>query len=231
MQGAAFRYDIAFHFFLSKNRTAKECIDLAYDLPPGMIVGGPEWIASERYDISALTPDDSSSPEQRLLMLQTLLMERFRLTFHREAKELPVYALVIGNGGLKLRENAAGPKRAGNLVIQPTPNRGAMIPARNATMAEFVSTMQRFVMDRPVVDRTGLTGTWDFDLEWAVDGTRLPQTLGPVSERLTSARPIAGKESKPDIFSAVQQLGLRLQPTKAPVEALVVDTVVKPDLN
>ena len=106
-----------------------------------------------------------------------------------------------------------------------------MIPARNATMAEFVSTMQRFVMDRPVVDRTGLTGTWDFDLEWAVDGTRLPQTLGPVSERLTSARPIAGKESKPDIFSAVQQLGLRLQPTKAPVEALVVDTVVKPDLN
>jgi uncharacterized protein (TIGR03435 family) len=231
VQGAVFRYDISQHFFYANNHTVKECIGFAYELPPGSIVGGPAWTAADRYDISALTGAGSASEAQMLLMFQTLLMERFGLTFHREIKEVPVYELVIGNGGLKLKENAAGPEKAANLVIQPTPNRAAMIPARNATMAEFVSTMQRLVMDRPVLDRTGLTGTYDFDLEWAVDGTRLPQTLGPVSERLASARAIAGADGKPDIFTAVQQLGLRFEGVNAPVDVLVIDTVEKPNTN
>jgi len=97
-----------------------------------------------------------------------------------------------------------------------------VLPGRNATMESFVSLLQRAILDRPVVDKTGLTGRYDFDLEWAPDETQFGGDLPPASAAATS----------PPLFEAIQQqLGLRLEATRGPVAALVVDTVERPSAN
>lgn len=98
-------------------------------------------------------------------------------------------------------------------------------------MAGFASLMQRVVLDRPVVDQTGLTGRYDFDLAWAIEGTRMSQTLGPVAPAFGAVPAGGDADSAPDIFTAIEQLGLKLESRKAPVQVLVIDRVEKPDEN
>jgi uncharacterized protein (TIGR03435 family) len=210
--------------FTANNHTLKENIGFAYNLAPGLISGGPAWADSERYDIVGETPGESRlDNEQIRLMFRTLLADRFKLKFHREQKELSAYNLVLGKSAPKLKESTAGPDKEPSLLIHGSPPGGAVLPARNGTMAMFASLLQRVVMDRPVVDKTGLTGRYDFDLEFAVDGTRLGGTDPPLGG--------ADSENKPDIFTAIQKLGLRLESTKALVEVLVIDHAEKPDGN
>jgi uncharacterized protein (TIGR03435 family) len=154
-------------------------------------------------------------------MLRKLLADRFKLTFHREQKDFSIYALTIAKGGSKLRESTAPPDEPSQLINRVFPGR-IQLPARNATMAQFVSMMQRAVLDRPVVDRTGLGGKYDFDLEWTPDETQFDGQGPPASPDSTA----------PDLFAALQrQLGLRLEATKGPVEVLVIDKVERPTAN
>ena len=188
--------------YASDNHTLKECISFAYDLPPGLISGGPDWINSAKYDIVLPTPPNLDRMGV-LPTFQAFLADRFKLLLHHEPKLLPIYNLVIGDSELKLTKSTVS-HQGQSLLIGGTPQ-GMILPARNATMVEFVSILQRLILDRPVVDKTGLPGRYDFDLKWARPG--------------------------PDAITGVQQLGLGLDPAEAIVDTLVVDFIEKPDAN
>jgi uncharacterized protein (TIGR03435 family) len=209
--------------FVEKDYTLKLLIAAAYDLNPRTISGGPPWIASDHYDILAVTPGDvRPSHDEQMSMLRSLLTDRFKLTFHREPKVFSIYELEIAKSGPKLKESATAsdePAVVGPGVVYP---QRVVLPGRNATMGNFVSLLQRAILDRPVVDKTGLSGRYDFDLEWAPDEAQFGGDVPPASAAATS----------PPLFEAIQQeLGLRLEATRGPVEALVVDKAERPSPN
>jgi uncharacterized protein (TIGR03435 family) len=223
--GAFIRMQTAHRFYV-KNYSLKSLVGAAYNLTPRAISGGPAWAVSDHYDILAGTPGEiQPNLDEQMSMLRKLLADRFKLTFHREQKEFSIYALTIARNGPKLKDSTAPPEKLPELVSVVFPDR-VLLPARNATMAEFAShMMNRGVLDRPVVDKTGLSGKYDFDLEWADDET---QFGGKLRKR---AGPDDGQD-KPDFFAAVQQqLGLRLDATKGPVDVLVIDQVERPSEN
>ena len=208
--------------FVEKAYTLKLLIAAAYDLNPRTISGGPGWIESDHYDIVAVTPGEvRPSHDEQMSMLRNLLADRFKLTFHREQKVFSIYELEIAKNGPKLKASTAPPDDPPALISTVYPQRIVM-PARNATMSDLARLMQRAILDRPVVDKTGLSGRYDFDLEWAPDET---QFGGEV--------PVASADApSPPLFSAIQQqLGLKLEATKGPVAALVVDKVERPSAN
>jgi uncharacterized protein (TIGR03435 family) len=116
-------------------------------------------------------------------MLRSLLTDRFKLTFHREQKDFSIYELLVAKSGPRLKPSASRPDQpavVGPGVVYP-PDR-VVLPGRNATMTNFVSLLQRAILDRPVVDKTGLSGRYDFDLDWAPDETQFGGGLPPASE-------------------------------------------------
>ena len=208
--------------FVEKDYTLKLLIAAAYDLNPRTISGGPGWIDSDHYDILAVTPGEiRPTRDEQMSMLRNLLTERFRLAFHREQKEFSIYTLSVARGGPKLKPSTAAPDDPPALISTVYPQH-MLLPARNATMGELVSLMQRAMLDRPVVDKTGLSGRYDFDLNWAPDETQFGGDL-PKPSAETPAAPL---------FTALQeQLGLKLEATRGPVAALVVDKVERPSAN
>jgi uncharacterized protein (TIGR03435 family) len=156
-----------------------------------------------------------------MLMLRSLLADRFKLTFHREQKEFSIYVLDVAKSGPKLKKSAEPPDDPAALISTVYPQR-ILLPARNTTMGEFASLMQRAVLDRPVVDKTGLSGKYDFDLEWAPDESQFGGE-GPAASAEAPSAPF---------FTAIQQqLGLKLEATRGPIEALVVDAAERPSAN
>jgi uncharacterized protein (TIGR03435 family) len=209
--------------FVEKDYTLKLLIAAAYDLNPRTISGGPSWIESDHYDIAALTPGEvRPTHNEQMSMLRNLLSERFNLTFHREPKVFSVYELQVAKSGPRLKEAAPHsdvPPTVGPGVVYP---QRIVLPARNATTGEFASLLQRAILDRPVVDKTGLSARYDFDLEWAPDETQFGGDV-PAASTETPAAPL---------FSAIQeQLGLRLVATRGPVDTLVVDKAERPSAN
>jgi uncharacterized protein (TIGR03435 family) len=154
-------------------------------------------------------------------MLRKLVSDRFKLTFHREQKEFSIYALTVAKGGPKLKEGSEPPDGPMPLIFHLSAKE-ITLPARNAIMGELASVMQRSALDRPVLDYTGLPGHYDFDLKWTPDETQ----FGGAGLRGTP------ESTEPDLFAAIQQqLGLRLEATKGPIEALVIDQVERPTEN
>jgi uncharacterized protein (TIGR03435 family) len=209
--------------FVVKYYTLKLMIAAAYDLSPKVISGGPSWADNDHFEIEALTPGETrpSRPEQ-MAMLRTLLSDRFKLSFHREEKEFSIYTLEVAKGGPKLKESTAPVSDPAQLISTVYPPARIHLPAKNATMGDFASLLQRALLDRPVVDKTGLTGRYDFDLDWAPDET---QFGGEV--------PVAPADAQaPPFFTAIeQQLGLRLEATRGNVQALVIDHAEPPSAN
>jgi uncharacterized protein (TIGR03435 family) len=215
--------------FVARNHALKTLIAAAYNLSPKEISGGPEWVDSDRYDILAKTPGEVRPDlDEQMSMLRELLADRFKLAFHREQKEMSIYTLTITKSGPKLKESAktrdASPAGPPPLIFVLSPH-SARLPGRDATMGEFASVMQRALLDRPVVDRTGLTGRYDFDLEFMPDESQFGGALGKPGEP-------SDNDTPPGLFTAIQQqLGLRLEATKGPVAALVIDHVERPSAN
>jgi uncharacterized protein (TIGR03435 family) len=180
------------------NVTLKDVIGQAYKVPQSQI-GGPDWLDSERFDISAKIP--SGERDQVPRMLQTLLSTRFHMALHRDTKELPVYDLTVAKNGPKLK------KIDSESGITSNSNRTRWHLDAKVTMgalAEFLSER----VGRPVLDRTGLSGPFEVTLDWAIDDA--PATNDA--------------DAGPSLFTALQeQLGLRLDSTKGPVETIVVD--------
>jgi bla regulator protein blaR1 len=206
-----------------KNGTLKGIIEMAYDVRDFQISGGPGWVSTELYDITAKTALDDlhSQPADQLdrraeirLRLQVLLAQRFQLKVHSETKELPVYVLVAAKNGSKL-VGVANPEDSKASGIRS--GCGQMTGTR-ASMAVLAITLSNQV-SHPVREQTGLTGRYNFQLDWTPDA-------GPCSQ------PTAGAPDGPSLFTALQeQLGLRLEATKGPVELVVIDHAERADAN
>ena len=212
---------VAVHRFVAKNFTLKLLIAAAYDLNPKTILGGPGWIDSEQFEINAVTPGDAApARDEQMKMLRELLVERFKLKFHREQKDFSIYVLSVAPGGAKLKTSTAGADVQPAVVSTVYPDRIRM-PARNASMGDFTAVMQRAILDRPVVNRTGLAGRYDFDLEWAPDETQFGGEM-----------PAPMETQSPPLFVAMrQELGLTLEGTRGPVSAMVVDGAERPGVD
>ena len=211
--------------FEARNHAVRTLIAAAFDVSPKAISGGPAWVDSDHWDIEAKTPGGvRPALTEQMTMLRDLLSERFKLTFHREQKRMPIYALTVAKGGPKLKESTVSPDAtpAGPppLVFSLSPT-VVTLPARFATMSEFASALQRSPLDRPIVDKTGLAGRYDFDLEFAPD----ERLWGGILKRPENS-------DKPDLFKALEeQIGLRLESTTGAVDRIVIDAIERPTAN
>jgi uncharacterized protein (TIGR03435 family) len=220
-QGKGFR--VRGREFLTMNTSLSDLITFAYGLHARQIAGGPAWVESEKYDLTA-KPEGEGQPndKQWKIMIQKLLADRCKLTFHRDKRELSVYAITVGKTGPKLTKSEGNPSGLPGLFFRGLGN----LPAQNATMADFAGVMQTAVLDRPVVDQTGLSGRFDFELKWTPDEFQ----FGGLGIKVPPPSDTAN--APPDLATAMQeQLGLKLVSTKAPVEVLVIDSVEKPSAN
>nr|HEV7952745.1 TIGR03435 family protein [Candidatus Acidoferrales bacterium] len=217
----------------------------AFGFQDFQLTGAPGWITSERFDIDAkmdtsvvealqkLNPDDQKIARQR--MLQTVLAERFQLTFHRESKVFQVYSLVVAKNGSKLHEakpgdtyqngikypNGGGGAGATMVRMGPTSH---TLTAQAVAISSLVNQLRLESPERPVVDKTGLTGKYDFTLTYAPEN---------VSAAVPGAAPnIPDAPGAPSLFVALEeQLGLKLESGKAPIEIVVIDHVERPSGN
>jgi uncharacterized protein (TIGR03435 family) len=205
--------------YMAENVTVKLMISLMYKVPMRQIKGGPEWLDSEHYDVEAKA-DRAYSLDDLHIMYQNLLADRFNLRFHTETKEGNVYALTVDQAGLKMKRNDS-PE---DFNIPVTYGDNGLAIGKRVPM-KYLSWWlgQRLQRDeRPVVDMTGLSGNYDFTLNFA---PVLPPDF-PV-EKLPP-----GLLDRPSIFVAVrEQLGLKLQAQKGPVEFYVIDRVDRPSDN
>jgi uncharacterized protein (TIGR03435 family) len=209
--------------FMTINFSASDLLSFAYGLHARQITGAPAWLQDEKYDIQG-TPDPPGMPSRKQLetMVQKLLADRFKLTFHHDKKELSVFALTVGKTGSKLIASTGDPTGLPGLGFRKLGD----LTVRNANMPDFTDLMQSSVLDRPVVDQTGLKGRFDFTLKWTPDETQFTPFGGykaPATEE---------KDAPPDLFTAIQQqLGLKLEATKTMVDVIVIDHVEKPSEN
>jgi uncharacterized protein (TIGR03435 family) len=207
------------------NISLKRLIALAYSVTDYQIFGDLPWLESQRFNLEAKATALTALPQLRL-MTQSLLDERFKLKFHRETRELSIYSLTLVKSGVKgpgltdaPNEPCPPPTAATALCGTVSPGMGRIFGQRGriSQLADRLSTM----LGRTVVDKTGLTGSYDIDLKFAPDPALQQSPGGPPVD-----------PSGPSIFTAIQeQLGLKLQAGKGPVEVIVVDSADKPDGN
>jgi len=187
----------------------------AYDVKDYQ-VEGPDWTATDRYNITAKVPP-AATREQRRAMEQNLLADRFHLAVHREPKEMQVYALSVAKNGLKIEPAAPDPARAGKPRGYVRFHGVGHIEAVTISFSLFADVISHFV-DHPVLDRTGVGGDFSFKVDFDMDPTALT-----FSGLAASKPPAHGADDLPSIFTAVQTLGLRLEPKKEPIDIIVID--------
>jgi uncharacterized protein (TIGR03435 family) len=212
--------------FITINTDMNDLIAFAYGLHPKQILGAPDWFGTELFDIDGV-PDAEGRPnmKQTAGMVQKLLADRFKLQFHRDKKELAVYVITVASGGPKLTKTSAGPNDLPGFGFRALGD----LTVRNLTMADFATWMQNGVMDRPVVDQTGLTDRYDFHLLWTPDESQFAQfrSVGAVVPP-----PTDDAKAPPSLYTAIQeQLGLKMEATKAPDDVIVIDHVERPSPN
>jgi uncharacterized protein (TIGR03435 family) len=196
----------------------KLMIRLMFHLNDSQISGGPDWLNSDPYDVQAKA-DAPHSLEELHVMFQNLLIDRFKLQFHWDTRTLPMYALVVDKSGSKMKADP-NPQTYDHFSIEP----GGLFTFRGnqcsmSYLAWFIS--QRPQIGRPVVDESGLPGLYDFDLAFLPE---LPPGVG--TDGMINGQPIP---ALPDLTTALrEQLGLRLESRKGPVQVMVIDHVEKP---
>ena len=194
--------------FTARNVTVRKLIRNAFTVGDSRILGAPGWIDSESYDIEAKTAGGVEITRENISQLmQSLLERRFQLRYHRSMSTESGYELEAGKNGLKVREHTGD----GEPSMSTNSRSGTVsLKASRLSMKDFAGSLAR-QLGRPVVDNTGATGEFDFDLTWSPDQT--------------------SNDSVPSIFTALQALGLRLVSTKGPVEGIVIDRIERPSEN
>jgi uncharacterized protein (TIGR03435 family) len=226
--------------FITENITLLSLIKMAYGGSTTEISGAPSWVNSERFDVDAkaekpvadelakLSPDQFTLVRQH--MLQTVLADRFKLSAHRETRDLPIYSLVVAKNGSKLHDADAS-KGHGGIRDTAGPGGARTLTFQNVDLSSLVGQLTQR-LGRTVVDKTGLTGRYDFTLTWVPDPAQGSIGNGADDSRQPAARSIAPETSGPSILTAVQeQLGLKLESGKGPVEIIVIDRVERPSGN
>jgi len=242
--GGMISWDFRPDGFTAKNITLQVLIRMAYGVEDYQISGAPKWLNAETYNVEAkldgtvadklrkLTFDLRSVEQQP--MLQALLVDRFKLTLHRETKELPVYALVIAKNGPKLQEAKPGDTYPNGMKDLEGHGHGdvmhfgtGILTGQGVSIAFLVRMLSQQQLGRPALDKTGLMGKYDFTLQWTPDENRTP-TVGQQGTENTPPPESSG----PSIFTAIQeQLGLKLEAQKGAAEVLVIDHVERPSEN
>ena len=223
----------------------RDYVAMAYDVRDYQI-SGPDWLTSQRFEISATLPAGASR-RQVPGMLTSLLEERFHLKAHRETKDFPIYALVLGKGELKLKESqadAGAPPSSATAVAASGSQGGVTVNLGNGssltfannrfeatklTMASFAEGIRRF-MDRPVVDQTALTKAYDFTLTFTPEDYNAMMIRSAVAAGVVLPPEVLkymDTASGDSLFSAVEALGLKLDRRKAPLEVVIVDRMEK----
>ena len=214
---------------VATNTTVKMLILMAFNLKDFQLAGGPSWIESERFDVSARPPDGVKYTRD---MLRTLLEERFKLVTHTETREQPIYALVVARPDGRLGpqitptatvdcEAARGANRTGPPVSPCGLNSSVggatgKMTAVGQQLGGLAAMLGNFGLGRQVIDRTGLTGRYDFELQWSSETLR----AGATSDAAAAA---------PGVFTALQeQLGLKLESQRGPVEFVIIDSIDRP---
>lgn len=196
-------------------------ITWAYDIHIDRLYSKPNWLDSVRYDVMANAPQDNRPAPRRLpgqptelqQMMQALLADRFKLVIHRETRQLPMYALVVAKGGAKIRLTEA-PAVMGQTPFS-MPGRGRLMGTQ--VSAEMLAKVLSDQVSRSVQDQTGLKGVFDFKLEWEPDALSAPPDGVPAPADLRTGS---------SLFTAIQeQLGLKLEARKGPVEVFVIDHI------
>jgi len=180
----------------------RQIVGLAYAIQRVRVVGGPDWADADQFDIAAKTEAADPTRDEVRSMLQSLLAERFRLVVHQETKEGHTYSLVLAKGGAKLK--TAAPDRLAGLTNRAGPGGGQQTVLQSSPLRILVNMLAN-TLGSPVVDNTGLTGLYDYTFEW-------PEAGG-------------------SLMASLDQLGLKLEAKKAPVEVLVIDRAEKPTAN
>lgn len=180
----------------------RQIIGLAYGIQRVRVVDGPRWADADQFDIAAKAASPNVTRDEIRSMLQTLLAERFQLRVHRETKEIATYSLSLAKSGPRFQEAAPGTKTAVSHGVNPE---GVPRTVFQASSIRTLANMVANILGSPVEDHTGLTGTYDFTVEWLDSGTSL--------------------------VASMEQIGLKLEAKKAPVEVLVVDRAEKPSAN
>jgi bla regulator protein blaR1 len=230
------------------NGTLEMLINAAYGVENSQISGAPSWLNSDKYDIEAKM-DSSTADDLRKLneddrrvarqhMLQALLAERFKLTLHRETKELPVYELVVAKDGPKFKEAKPGDTYPNGIKGPDGQSHAGMMfmtregfTAQGIPISNFVQHLTR-QLGRNVVDKTGLTGKYDFTLKWTPDESQRAMFKGTEGGQPGTGATPTPESSGPSIFTAIQEeLGLKLESQKGPVDIIVIDHVEKPSEN
>jgi len=234
--------------FTTRGETIKQIIKFAYDIKSdNRLSGGPSWINSEKYDIEAKEEVSIAQKVQKLpfeeqanqvrLMVQALLADRFKLKVSHETKDLPVYTLVVAKGGSKLKPTEVPPPATDGTSAPNKQFRGfrMMGPGQLSATNIDVSFLADILSGQPelgrnVIDQTGLKGNYDWTLKWTPEETAAMFKGADGSHAPADAPP--PDSSGPSIFTALQeQLGLKLEPRKGPVETLVIDSIEKPSEN
>jgi uncharacterized protein (TIGR03435 family) len=206
--------------FVTYHTSLADLVQFAYGLHPHQIEKGPGWLTSTRFDVVGKAEGEAKPSEQKWMkMMAGLLAERFQLRFHLEKRELPVYAIVVDRNGLKLEPSGGDLNGLPSLGFR---GRG-QLTARNSNVADLAWELQSAVLDRPVIDQTGLARRFDFTLSWTPDEFQSPAVVGANGTT---------EELFPNLFTAVrEQLGLRLETTKARVDVMVVEHASMPELD
>jgi uncharacterized protein (TIGR03435 family) len=223
--------------FRGKDLALQWLILTAYRIKSGNLTGDlPGWTISERYDVDAKM-SDAGGEDRVLAALRNLLEDRFQLKEHREFRDEPVYFLTVGKDGAKMPPGSCVPvkkdlpnecySRKVEGLVQTLDWRGVGMSAPDGVA--YRSFAWQLALDRPVIDRTGLKGTFDVHLRWSREPAPAPITS---PGQPPAAEPTLTEPGAPSIFDAVQeQLGLKLEPGRGPVEYMVIDRVEKPNEN
>jgi uncharacterized protein (TIGR03435 family) len=209
--------------YVTHGTSLVQLIQVAYGVNDKQIVGAPAWAFEERFDMVG-EPDAEGEPnaKQWLTMLQKLITERFALTMHHEQREISSYVLTTGKDGVKnltpSESNSPLPSGLEFLKVEG----GLLLPARNTSMAQLGQMLQQVVLDRPVVDHTGLTGRYDFELRFMPNETMFHGHPPIIAQ---------GGATEPDLYEAMSRLGLKLSVEKTPLDVIVVDHVQRPSEN
>ena len=212
--------------FTTRASSVNDLIKFAYGVHAKQIVGGPDWMDKDRFDINGV-PDKDGMPStgQLQTMMKKLLADRFKLTFHHEKRDLSAFVLEVGKDGQKLAPTQLNGPLPG-LGFRPGPG-GLTLSVVNGTMEDFTGLLQLLVLDRPVVDRTGITGRYDFHFTFTPD-----DSLFNGHPPRMPAQADSTAEAAPGFFEAIQKdIGLKLDAQKTAVDVIVIDHVEKPSAN
>jgi uncharacterized protein (TIGR03435 family) len=205
------------------NTTVSDLVTFGYSIQTKQMENAPAWF-DEKYDLDGV-PDVEGQPniQQMRILIRDALVERFGLKFHNEQRELSVYALTLAKGGPKMTITADKPSTPGNFLFGGL----GRLRVTNSTMKDFCHGMQEAVMDKPVVDQTGLTERYDFNLNWTPDQSQFVAMGAHVPPPNTD-----DPNAPPSLYVALQeQLGLKMESTKANTDVMVIDHVEKPSAN